>query len=170
MPAETVPGLNLRELFGERDARRRHEQELEQQLRQTKDEQQREFRRRLEEFEVTEQHRAAILNKIRRAVDSGETEIMFASFPASFCSDMGRAINNVGVPPINPPDPTQQSEERLPEWVTTLPAGFRRVYELWKEHMKPGGFGFGARIISYPDGKPGEVGLFFTWKDPGHSA
>ena len=30
-------------------------------------------------------------------------------------------------------------------------------------NLKPGGFKFAARIINYPDGKPGDVGLFFSW-------
>jgi hypothetical protein len=29
--------------------------------------------------------------------------------------------------------------------------------------MEAGGFRFTARIINYPDGKPGDVGLFFSW-------
>jgi hypothetical protein len=33
----------------------------------------------------------------------------------------------------------------------------------WKSHLKPGGFGFSVRIIDYPGGMPGDVGLFFTW-------
>ena len=42
-------------------------------------------------------------------------------------------------------------------------AGVRQVYDFWKENLKAGGFKFGARIINYPGGKPGDVGLFFSW-------
>ncbi len=49
----------------------------------------------------------------------------------------------------------------------TLPAGVHQVYDYWKQNLKPGGFGFSARIINYPDGKPGDVGLFFTWAKSG---
>jgi hypothetical protein len=69
--------------------------------------------------------------------------------------------SNAGEPPLNPPQEEQQDKE--PGWVATLPMGFRRVYREWKEHVKPAGYNFSAPIISYPDGKPGDVGLFFTW-------
>jgi hypothetical protein len=41
--------------------------------------------------------------------------------------------------------------------------GFRRIYQERKEHVKLAGYNVSARIISYPDGKSGDVGLFFTW-------
>jgi hypothetical protein len=45
----------------------------------------------------------------------------------------------------------------------TMVNGFVRVvYQYWKEDLKPGGFQFSARIVSFPHGKPGDVGLFFT--------
>lgn len=89
---------------------------------------------------------------------------MLTSFPCTFCTDSGRAINNAGEPPINKPDEKEkaaQSDE--PEWLTTLPKGARPIYEYWKNHLQPGGFRFAARIINYPGGIPGDVGLFFSW-------
>jgi hypothetical protein len=29
--------------------------------------------------------------------------------------------------------------------------------------MKFAGFGLSVRILNFPDGKPGDVGMFFTW-------
>jgi len=89
---------------------------------------------------------------------------MFSSFPSDFCTDGGRAIINAGAPPINKP-----SKEELaargdePEWLQTVPKGVREVYRYWHENLRPGGFQFSARIINFPDGKPGDVGLFFAW-------
>jgi hypothetical protein len=87
---------------------------------------------------------------------------MLTAFPSSFCTDDGRAIVNAGAPPINKPnkDVPQPSE---PEWLSTLPKGARPIYQYWKQHLQLGGFTFTARIINYPDGKPGDVGLFFGW-------
>ena len=60
-----------------------------------------------------------------------------------------------------PSEAAAQADE--PEWLATLPAGVHQVYEFWKTNLKPGGFGFSARIINYPGGMPGDVGLFFSW-------
>jgi hypothetical protein len=64
---------------------------------------------------------------------------------------------------LNKPDDTASSADHAPDWVATLPTGLRPVYDLWQASLKPGGFGFDARIINYPGGMPGDVGLFFTW-------
>jgi hypothetical protein len=89
---------------------------------------------------------------------------MFSSFPSNFCTDGGRSIINAGASPINKPskdDLAARSDE--PGWLETMPAGVHKVYDYWKNNLKPGGFGFSARIINYPGGMPGDVGLFFTW-------
>jgi hypothetical protein len=89
---------------------------------------------------------------------------MIASFPSSFCNDGGRGIINAGAPPINRPskeDLAARTDE--PDWLATLPVAVRQVYDYWKDNLMPGGFGFGARIINYPGGMPGDVGLFFSW-------
>jgi len=104
------------------------------------------------------------LDRIKRAFERNETELMISSFPCSFCTDGGRAIGNIGMTPINKPTKEELAARGdEPEWLPTLPAGVREVYTYWKENLKPGGFQFHVRIISYPGGVPGDVGLFFTW-------
>ena len=77
--------------------------------------------------------------------------------------DSARAIINAGVRPINQPSKAELAVRSQPEWLTTLPAGAHHVYDFWKQNLRTGGFGFSARIINYPGGMPGDVGLFFTW-------
>jgi hypothetical protein len=89
---------------------------------------------------------------------------MIASFPSTFCTDDGRAIVNAGEPPINKPTSKEPSTlEEEPDWLTPLPAGVRQVYNFRKEELKPGGFKFAARVIDFTGGKPGDIGLFFSW-------
>ncbi len=89
---------------------------------------------------------------------------MFASFPSSSCSDGGRAIINAAAPPISKPTTAELAVmANEPVWLATLPAGVRKVFDYWKANLKDGGFKFGARIINFPDDKPGDVGLFFSW-------
>jgi hypothetical protein len=158
IPATT---LSIDELFAERDARRRRDKEAEEQLQRRKDEELADFRKRLDNFQLTDEIIQSGLQRIRRAFERGETELMMTSFPSAFCTDNGRLINNADAPPISKPSNTEQTD--VPEWLITVPVGVRLVYDFWKENLKPGGFRFGVRIINYPGGKPGDVGVFFSW-------
>jgi hypothetical protein len=159
------PALSVADLFAQKEARRRQEKAAEEQLKRKQREELSDFKRRLDEFQVTPEHVTAVLDRIRRAFERGETELMLTSFPSSFCSDSGRAIINAGAPPINKPknEDKAAAEAREPEWLATLPAGARQVHDYWRANLKPGGFAFTARVINYPGGIPGDVGLFFSW-------
>ena len=136
-----VPALSVMNLFAERDAQRRRDQEAVEQLQRKKEEELAAYRQRLENFQLTDAITKSGLDRIRRAFERGETELMISSFPSSFCSDGGRAVINAGAPPINKPTKAElaaRSDE--PEWLGTLPAGVRQVHEYWKENLKPGGF------------------------------
>ena len=37
------------------------------------------------------------------------------------------------------------------------------MFDYWKENLKAGGVKFSTRIVGYPGGKPGDMGLFFSW-------
>lgn len=156
------PALSVATMFAERDARRRRERQAEEQLRRKQDEELAAFKKRLDDFQLTQDSIDLTMEKIKRAFDRGETELMFSSFPSSFCTDDGRAIVNAGAPPVVKPDKDAPKPD-VPEWIATLPRGVRVVYDYWKKNMEPGGFRFGARIINFPGGKPGDVGLFFSW-------
>jgi hypothetical protein len=168
MPIAAGQTLTVNALFATRDAERRRDREAAEQLERRKEEEFVEFRKRLDNFQLTDEIIESGLDRIRRVFERGETELMISSFPSTFCTDDGRAIINAGAPPINKPseeEAARQAEE--PDWLLTLPAGVHQVYDYWKQSLKPGGFGFSARIINYPDGKPGDVGLFFTWPKSG---
>ena len=156
--------MSVTSLFAERDARRQRDKEAEDQLQRRREEELAEFRKRLDNFKLTDEIIHSGLDRIKRAFERGETELMFSSFPSSFCTDGGRAIINAGAPPINKPskeEAARQADE--PDWLMTLPSGVHQVYDFWKANLRPGGFGFAARIINYPGGLPGDVGLFFSW-------
>src|SRR5215813_4002862 len=147
--------LSVNSLFAEREARRRRDQEAAEHLQQRQQEERAAFRQRLENFRLTDEIVHNGLDRVKRAFERGETELMISAFPSEFCTDGGRAVINAGAPPIN-----RSSKEELaaqadePEWLATMPAGVHQVHEFWKNRLKPGGFGFSARVIDYPDGKP----------------
>ena len=156
--------LSLTALFAEREARQRQDREAAEHLQRRKEEELAEFRQRLENFQLTDPIIQSGLDRIRRAFERGETELMIASFPSDFCTDGGRAVSNAGAPPINKPTGQEQAARtEEPEWLGTLPAGVRQVHDYWRENLRPGGFQFAARIIDYPGGMPGNIGLFFIW-------
>jgi len=156
--------LTVAGLFAERDAGRQRDREAAEQLQQRRNEELAQFRQRLENFQLTDDIIKSGMDRIRRAFERGETELMISAFPCAFCTDQGRAVLNEGAPPINKPSKEElaaRAEE--PEWLATMPAGVRKVFDFWKSDLKNGGFKFVAKIINFPDGKPGDVGLFISW-------
>ena len=83
---------------------------------------------------------------VRKAAERGEHEIMIGQFPATFCSDGGRRINNVD-----------------PDWPDSLQGVARRVYDYHMEHLAPLGYTMRAEVLNYPGGIPGDIGIFFRW-------
>ncbi len=156
--------ISVAALFAERDARRLRDKKAEEELQRLKDEELADFRQRLDHFQLTDETIQSGLDRIKRAFERGETELMIASFPSSFCTDGGRAVINAGAPPINKPSKEDAAAQaNSPDWLATMPVAVRKVYDYWKTNLKRGGFGFSARVINFPEGKPGDVGLFFTW-------
>lgn len=103
-------------------------------------------RGRFENRSLTDADRRGMLTKIEAAFEGDRREVMLVSFPSDYCTDGGRRINN-----------------RLPGWQETLPAGARAFLEFWRTALQPGGFGLGARVLNFPGGVLGDVGLFVTW-------
>jgi hypothetical protein len=106
------------------------------------------FADKLMTYRITEEDKQRALTKIRRAFENGEKEAMLIRFPSDLCEDQGRRINN-----------------RLDGWQETLPGVLKHVHEWWEKELAPGGFTFGARVLDYPGGMPGDIGLFIGWPD-----
>jgi hypothetical protein len=140
------PKLTVEELFKMRDlaaAKRRAEAEAAEAAKRAE---LAEMSERIRTYQLTDADRNRALARIRRAFEDGEKELMLVQFPSELCEDGGRRINN-----------------HLEGWQDTLPGVFKHVHEWWERELKPGGFTFGARVIDYPNGMPGDVGLFIGW-------
>jgi hypothetical protein len=83
---------------------------------------------------------------VRRAVESGLTEVPIYRFPNELCTDHGRAIN--------------QSE---PGWENTLTGEAKELYKLWYDHLRPRGYKIRVQIVDWPDGLPGDIGVTLSW-------
>lgn len=83
---------------------------------------------------------------LKRAAEQGAREILVMTFPASFCTDGGRAINNF--------------EEG---WPDTLQGWAKRAHEFFTAELKPLGYRLRAEVRDYPEGNLGNVGVFLVW-------
>jgi hypothetical protein len=111
-----------------------------------------EKRKLLEQFEkpsgVSDEERikrAVVI--IERAVRNGKTEVQIVRFPCDLCTDHGRAIN--------------QGERGWEGTLTGLP---KELYGAWAKYFQPRGYKLRAEIVSFPDGRPGDVGMTLSWQ------
>ncbi len=95
---------------------------------------------------VTESDLERLRTRVAVAVEQGHTEIEVLRFPASLLTDRGRAINN-----------------HDPDWPTSLRGIAADYHAIYKQRAEPRGFGMHARVLSYPDGIPGEIALYLSW-------
>ena len=75
------------------------------------------------------------------------SKYLLLRFPSELCTDGARAINN-------PPNP---------DWPSTLQGEAMELDARWRDQLSPRGFHLAARLLDFPDGKPGDVGLFLFW-------
>lgn len=140
------PSLNIKDLFAAKAAaaarRRAEEDAVKAQKKADLDA----FSERIQTYQITEEDRERALSRIRRAFEAGERDLMLVKFPSVLCEDGGRRINN-----------------HLDGWQDTLPGVMHKIYEWWEKELAPGGFTFSARVIDYPGGMPGDVGIFIGW-------
>ncbi|MDE2579325.1 MAG: CBS domain-containing protein [Hyphomicrobiales bacterium] len=89
---------------------------------------------------------AGLASEAKSAAANGLTQCVVQRFPAALCVDGGRAIN---VPE--------------PDWPQTLRGKPSLFYARWRDELRPLGFRLGARIVTFPDGLPGDVEMTLVW-------
>lgn len=95
---------------------------------------------------LTEEAWQRMLSNARATARTGEQEHLLLRFPCELCSDHGRAVNA--------PDP---------DWPTTLRGMAAEIFMRWKTELRPHGFSLHARVVDFPEGVPGDIGLFLAW-------
>jgi hypothetical protein len=88
----------------------------------------------------------AFLMRLKTVASTGANRIMVGRFPSELCTDHGRAIN--------------QGEDG---WPDTLQGRARKAYELWREKLRPLGYKMEVLIVDWPEGLPGDIGMYLTW-------
>jgi hypothetical protein len=49
------------------------------------------------------------------------------------------------------------------DWPNTLRGEAAEINLRWEHDLKPHGFGISARVLDFPEGMPGDIGLFLLW-------
>jgi len=83
---------------------------------------------------------------VKRAAEQGLHEVQVLTFPASFCNDQGRRINN--------------GEQ---DWPDSLEGFAKKAHAFFEKELKPLGFKARAQVLNYPDGRLGDIGVFLAW-------
>lgn len=109
-------------------------------------EREREAVKLLIEGHITDAGWRALMHRAREAAERGEHECLLLRFPSDACADRGRAI-----------------AEKEPGWSSTLTGDAASIYRRWQAELEPRGFALTARILEFPGGVPGDVGLFLRW-------
>jgi CBS domain-containing protein len=97
-------------------------------------------------YHISDERWRSLWHQGRRAAEQGEEEFMVLRFPNQLCSDGGRAIGMME-----------------PDWPATLRGQAAEIYLRWLRELKPRGFRVAARVLEFPDGMPGDIGLFLIW-------
>ena len=106
-----------------------------------------ELRRSFEERELPPDALTKLQGMIRRAALDGEREVLVLHFPSQWMKVSGRSITS-----------------GLDTWPEQLEGFARRAYDFHQKELTPRGFGIRPVILDYPNGMPGDVGFYVTWK------
>jgi hypothetical protein len=99
------------------------------------------------DYKINDPEWDVLLGRARKAAEHGEKQYLLLRFPSDLCTDNSRAINN-------PPNDA---------WPETLRGEAAEIYQRWHAALRPLGFTISAQVLDFPDGKPGDVGLFLRW-------
>ena len=85
-------------------------------------------------------------NAVRRAAEQGLNEVRVVTFPATYCNDRGRRINN-----------------NEPDWPDSLEGYAKKAYEYYEKELRPLGYKLKVEVLDYPGGMPGTIGFSLRW-------
>lgn len=118
----------------------------EREQKQKRERQQRELREAFMSRDIHPEVMDRLNRVIRVAAELGQREVQVITFPAGYCNDGGRRVNNM-----------------LPDWPDSLEGFAKKAYEFYKKELRPLGYKLHAQVVDFPGGMPGEIGLFLKW-------
>ncbi len=141
--ADHVAAADFRALVADFQHEQTHRRE---ELRRAAAERRRQQVAELIDLHATDESWRGLLHQARQAAEHGKKELMLLRFPNQLCSDGGRAINATD-----------------PDWPRTLRGEPAELYLRGERDLRPRGFHLAARVLEFPNGMPGDIGLFLIW-------
>jgi hypothetical protein len=143
MPTTLLRPQDLNEIISGNEMKK---MEDEQKLREKQKREQRELHDAFMARDIHPQVMDRLNKAVRIAAEQGFKEVQVITFPASYCNDGGRRINNM-----------------LPDWPDSLEGFAKRAHEYYLNELRPLGYKLHAQVIDFPGGVPGEIALFLKW-------
>ena len=141
--ADGLSAQDFRHLVGDAVQKKAQQRET---IRQAEAEQRKAQTKELIDHHLTDERWRAILHHARVAAEHGERELLILQFPNTLCSDGGRAINVAE-----------------PDWPSTLRGEAGETYLRFEQDLKSRGFHLIAKVLNFPGGYIGDIGLFLHW-------
>ena len=110
------------------------------------EEEQKELREMFMAKEPAPNAKERVNNAVRRAAEQGLSEVRVVTFPATYCNDRGRRINN-----------------NEPDWPDSLEGYAKKAYEYYDKELRPLGYKLRVEVLDYPGGMPGTIGFSLKW-------
>jgi hypothetical protein len=110
------------------------------------EEEQKALREAFMERDIHAQVKDRVNAAVRRAAENGQHELQIITFPASYCNDSGRRINN-----------------KEADWPDSLEGFAKKAYEYYVNELRPLGYKVRVEILDYPGGMLGNVGMYLQW-------
>jgi hypothetical protein len=98
------------------------------------------------ETPISDERIRSFVLRVKAVAEAGGSEMLIGRFPTELCTDHGRAINMAE-----------------PGWPETLTGRPHQAYLVWKEKLQPLGYKLSAQIVDWPNGVPGDIGLYLSW-------
>ena len=143
MATTLLKAKDLLEIIGDAESKKMDE---ERRKKEKRDHQMKELRDAFMSREIHPEVMDRLNKVIRIAAEQGLRQVEIITFPASYCNDRGRRINN-----------------QLPDWPESLVGFAKRAYDVYNKELRPLGYKLNAEVLNFAGEVPGDIGMTLKW-------
>ncbi len=143
MATTLLRAKDLLEIIGDAESKKMDE---ERRKKEKRDNQLKELRDAFMSREIHPEVMDRINKAVRIAAEQGLRQVEIITFPASYCNDRGRRINN-----------------QLPDWPESLDGFAKRAYDFYDKELRPLGYKLNAEVLNFAGEVPGDIAMTLKW-------